>query len=616
MSDGRPESDTADSSPENPADDGVPREGTTVAAAADDGDDVQRGGVSGGDDVYASEVEGKQYRGTWYLPLRYDELDESDESEEYPEQGTGGSFRLTDLPRVPRVGHVVGPSAIMLGASLGSGETLFWPVLTAQFGWTVFWAFIVGVFTQFVINTELQRWTLATGESIFRAFARVGTYWPWVFLVGGLVSLGWPGWAAGAAQVGATALGLSGSIGVFGFSIATWKLLAVGLMAIIWLSYQTSSVMYNAVEVFQIGLLFVSIGATLMLVAVTGSWVEFSSVPDAAQAVGKLPEGLDIAVFLGGLAFAGAGGYLNLSQSLWMREKGYGMGNYQGRVKNPLRGDDPEPIERDGFTFRPTVTNLRRWRGWWRVVQLEHFLTFALGLLIVAPALMSVAIRFAPGTTTDALQMWLGDVIPLLGPVGSFLIFAILFVALFTTEYAIVESFVRNSADALYEAYGRDAGWDLPKLFWRLLTAFCLWGVVIILVFTSPFEGREPFFFLVVGAAMSGVIMWPYTALVLVMNTTRLPEHIQPGWGRVVAMWWASGFYGYFSVLLVGTTLTQLGLGVFETAPSIVGSAVGGYVLWAVYLLVQSYVVAVSAAGKREASGTVANADEATGWFS
>ncbi|ELZ81521.1 Nramp family divalent metal transporter [Haloferax larsenii] len=571
---------------------------------------------TGGDDVYASEVEGKQYRGTWYLPLRYEDLDEAPESEEYPDQGTGGSFRVADLPRVPRVGHVVGPSAIMLGASLGSGETLFWPVLTSQFGWTLFWAFLVGILTQFVINTELQRWTLATGESIFRAFARVGTYWPWLFLFGGLISLGWPGWAAGAAQVAAVGLGFSGTVEVLGFAVASWKLIAAALMGVIWLSYQISSVMYNAVEVFQIGLLFVAIGAALMLVAVTGSWVEFGSIPDAAGSVGTLPESLDIAVFLGGLAFAGAGGYLNLSQSLWMREKGYGMGNYQGRVKNPLRGDDPEPIERDGFTFRPTVTNLRRWRGWWKVVQLEHLLTFVVGLLLVAPALMSVAIHYSPGETTDAIQMWLGGIAPLVGPVGTFLVFAILFVALFTTEYAIVESFVRNSADALYESFGREAGWDLPKLFWRLLTAFCLWGLIIIFAFTSPFEGREPFFFLVVGAAMSGIMMWPYTALVLVMNTTRLPEHVQPGWARVAAMWWASGFYGYFSVLLMGTTLVELGFPVFDTAPTILGSNLGGYVLWAGFLLVQGYAVGRSAVGKYQKSNTVPGADEAKGRFS
>ncbi|AFK19490.1 hypothetical protein E6P09_11960 [Haloferax mediterranei ATCC 33500] len=614
MSGRQPDSDAEGQSPEDSPDAGA--SDSPADPSASDSTQTPKGGVTGGDEVYASEVEGKQYRGTWYLPLRYEDLDESPDSEEYPETGTGGSFRITDLPRVPRVGHVVGPSAIMLGASLGSGETLFWPVLTAQFGWTVFWAFIVGIFTQFLINTELQRWTLATGESIFRAFARVGTYWPWAFLIGGLISLGWPGWAAGAAQVAATAFGLDGSVAIFGFSIATWKLIAAGLMAAIWLSYQISSVMYNVVEVFQIGLLFVAIGAALMLVAVSGSWVEFADIPAATGSVGTLPEGIDIAVFLGGLAFAGAGGYLNLSQSLWMREKGYGMGNYQGRVKNPLRGDDPEPIERDGFTFRPTVTNLRRWRGWWRVVQLEHLLTFVLGLLVVAPALMSVAIQYSPGTTTNAIQMWLGDVVPLLGPLGSFLVFAVLFVALFTTEYAIVESFVRNSADALYESYGREAGWDLPKLFWRLLTAFCAWGVIIILLFTSPFEGQEPFFFLVVGAAMSGVMMWPYTALVLVMNTTRLPEHLQPGWGRVLGMWWATGFYGYFSVLLIGTSLTNFGLAAFETAPSILGSGAGGYALWAMYLTAQAYTVSKSAAGKRAAAGTVPDADEASGWFS
>ena len=570
---------------------------------------------AGGDDVYASAVEGRQYRSTWYLPLRYDELEAAPSAAAHPSRGNGGAFRLADLPRVPRLSHIVGPSAIMLGASLGSGETLFWPVLTAQFGWAVFWAFVVGVLTQFVINTELQRWTLATGESIFRAFARVDRRWPWVFLVAGLLSLGWPGWAAGAAQVGATALGVD-AVSAFGVSIPAWKLLAVGFMSVIWLSYQVSSVMYTAVELFQIGLLFVAIGAAMLLVAVTGSWVEFADLPNAAGSVGYLPEGIDVAVFLGGLAFAGAGGYLNLSQSLWVREKGYGMGNYQGRVKNPLRGDDPEPIERDGFSFRPTTTNLRRWRGWWKIVQLEHALTFVVGLLVVTPVLATVALRYAPGTSADALQMWLESVIPAVGPVGSFLVFAILTLALFTTEYAIVESFVRNSADVLYEAYGRSAGWDIQNLFWRLLTGFCLWGITIILVFDAPFQGREPFFFLVVGAALSGVMMWPYTAIVLVMNTTRLPEHLQPGWGRVTALWWASGLYGYFSVLLVGTALEDVGVTAFYTAPTVVGSSAGGFALWTGYALVQSYAVARSIAGKRQASGTVANADTARGRFS
>jgi hypothetical protein len=553
--------------------------------------------------VYASEVEGRQYRGTWYCPLPYDELERAPETTDYPDRGTGGALRLAELPRVPRVRHVVGPSAIMLGASLGSGETLFWPGLIARHGWAIYWAFVVGVFTQFVVNTELQRWTLATGESVFRSYVRVNRAWPWVFLLAGLLSLGWPGWAAGAAQVAATATGLAGTT-LLGFP--AWKPLAVALLLVVWLSYQVSSVAYNAVEAFQIGLLFVAIATALVLAVASGAVAEVGSLPTAVTGVGTLPPEMDVAVFLGGLAFAGAGGYLNLSQSLWAREKGYGMGNYQGRVRNPFTGDDPEPIRRDGFTFRATALNLQRWRGWWRVIQVEHLLTFVVGLLLVATVLMAVARRHAPGADANALDMWLGTIAPSLGGLGALLVFVLLFVALFTTEYAIVESFVRNSADAVYETFARDAGWDLSRLFWWLLTGFTVWGVVVILLFSAPLGTRGPFLLLVVGAALSGVMMWPYTVLTLLVNTRRLPEHLQPGWSRLVAMWWASGFYGYFSVLLIGQTATAAGVDTFATSVGVVGSGPGGYALWVGYALVQAYAVVRSVGAKRAATGTVA----------
>jgi len=562
--------------------------------------------------VYASGVEGRQYRGTWYCPLPYDDLDRAPETADYPDRGTGGAFRLAELPRVPRVRHVVGPSAIMLGASLGSGETLFWPGLIARHGWAIYWAFWVGVFTQFFVNTELQRWTLATGESVFRSYVRVHRAWPWVFLVAGLLSLGWPGWAAGAAQVAATATGVAGST-ILG--LPAWKPLAVGLMLLVWLSYQASSVMYNAVEAFQIGLLFVAIATAVALAAVSGAFLELGNLPSALGEIGTLPPTMDVAVFLGGLAFAGAGGYLNLSQSLWAREKGYAMGNYQGRVHNPFSGDDPEPIRRDGFIFRPTALNLRRWRGWWRVIQVEHLLTFVLGLLLVATVLMAVATRYASGTGANALEMWLGEIAPALGGLGAVLVFVLLFVALFTTEYAIVESFVRNSADAVYEAFARDAGWDLSRLFWWLLTAFTAWGIVVILLFSAPLDTRDPFLLLVVGAALSGVMMWPYTVLTLLVNTARLPEHLQPGWGRVVTLWWASGFYGYFSVLLLGETASAAGRDGLGTAVGVVGSSPGGYVLWAGYAFVQAYAVIKSIRAKRAAAGTVAAAPDRTRRF-
>ncbi len=555
------------------------------------------------DAIYASEAEGSQYRSTAFIPTPYSELEIAPETESFPDPGHEDTdrYRKLDLPKAPKLKHVLGPSAIMLGASLGSGETLFWPFIVSEHGWVLYWAFVVGVFTQFFINTEIQRWTLATGESVFRAFERVGRVWPWFFLLAGFVSLGWPGWAASAAQVAAVGLGLSeGSVAVAGFVVPAWKIISIALLLIIYASYNLSSVMYRGVETAQTTLVILAVILTLVLVAVIGSSTGILEVPETPALVGSLPEGMDLAVFMGALAYAGAGGYLNLSQSLWVREKGYGMSIFQGRVRNPFMGEDPEPVHRSGFAFPPSIQNLERWRAWWRLAQLEHLLTFVLGLLVVATAMMTVPGPFDVAGATDAVSMWLQGIVPQLGDVGRILIYLVLFISLFTTEYAIVESFVRNSSDIVYESFGRAAGWSLSKVFYGLLTLFIGWGILIIAL---PFE--HPFGLLVRAAAMSGVMMWPYNALTVTVNTTRLPEHLQPGWIRIAVMWWATGFFGFFSTLLIGETLLNFGLDAFAVGLGQGSIGLGGFLLWGVFIVVQILTMVVSARGKLEARRTV-----------
>ncbi len=559
------------------------------------------GGVAD-EDIFAPAEVGEQYRQTVYRELDYENLESAPETNDYPDTSGEGRFKLAEVPKVPKVSHIIGPSAIMLGASLGSGETMFWPTLVAQNGWGLYWAFWVGVITQFFINTEIQRWTIATGESIFRAFDRLHTIWPWFFLIAGFIHVGWPGWAASGSEVFAAWVGIGRS---------NWVIVGVLSMIIIFLSYQAGPILYNVIEKAQVALMFVAIAFAIVLVFIVGSIGQLANVPAGAVNFGALPADMDIAVFLGGLAYAGAGGYINLSQGVWAREKGYGMGSYQGRIKNPLRGADPEDLHRNGFTFEPTATNMRRWKGWWKVTQQEHFLTFVIGLLVVATVTMSISTQYAAGTDVGAIDMWLGEIIPQLGALNSFLLYGVLFIALFTTQYAILESFVRNSVDILYEEYGRGAGWDLNRTFLGLLTIFTAWGILIIAA-----QFQQPWILLVLGAAIAGVMMWPYNALVTIMNTTRLPEHTQPGWARVVAMWWATGFFGYFSILLIGDTLvSRFGLDTFATTVDVVSSSPGGYVLWLIVLLVQIYTMYRSAQGKMNASGTVDGADEARGFL-
>ena len=559
-------------------------------------------------DIYAPDEEGSEYFDSVFRPTNYDGLEDAPKTGDYPDQegsygmAQGGGYKVFDLPKVPKIRHIVGPSAIMLGAALGSGETLFWPTLIASNGWALWWAFWVGVATQFFINTEIQRWSMATGESIFRAYERIHLVWPWFFLLAGFFHVGWPGWVSGAGEVGAAWVGLDRSL---------WWAIGIVLFIFIYVSYQIHPIIYLVVEKAQTVLMGVAISFAIILIFIAGAVGQLPSMAVGAFQFGTLPAEMDIAVFLGGLAYAGAGGYINLSQSLWAREKGYGMSSYQGRVKNPLIGDEPEAIHENGITFKADELNMRRWRSWWKVVQAEHFLTFVLGLLIVTMSTASVARQFAAGTDQGAIAMWLDVIAPQLGGVVAFFLYGVLFIALFSTQYAILEAFVRNSVDIVYEGFGRARGWSLDRTFWALLTVFTLWGIVII---GARFE--QPWILLVIGAAIAGVMMWPYNALTIILNVTKLPEHVQPGWARIVAMWWATAFFGYFSVLLIADQLvSRFGLETFATSPAVAGSSTGAYVLWALMILVQLYTMYRTATAKMATSGTVDDADVAQGFL-
>ena len=57
-----------------------------------------------------------------------------------------------DLPQAPKFKNLIGPSFILLGLGLGSGELILWPYLTANWGMGIIWGAILGVTFQFFIN--------------------------------------------------------------------------------------------------------------------------------------------------------------------------------------------------------------------------------------------------------------------------------------------------------------------------------------------------------------------------------------------------------------------------------------------------------------------------------
>src|SRR5687767_1261315 len=79
---------------------------------------------------------------------------------------------------------VVGPGVIVLGVSIGSGEFLLGPAAFVRFGLQLLWVTTIAIVLQTLFNTEIMRYTLATGEPVFSGFMRTrpsSTAWAWLY---------------------------------------------------------------------------------------------------------------------------------------------------------------------------------------------------------------------------------------------------------------------------------------------------------------------------------------------------------------------------------------------------------------------------------------------------
>ena len=99
---------------------------------------------------------------------------------------------------------VVGPGVIVLGVSIGSGEFLLGPAVFVKYGLTLLWVTLVSVFLQAILNTEVMRYVVATGEPVFTGFMRTrpsAPTWAWIYAGFVFLQVGWPAWAATSAGI-------------------------------------------------------------------------------------------------------------------------------------------------------------------------------------------------------------------------------------------------------------------------------------------------------------------------------------------------------------------------------------------------------------------------------
>jgi hypothetical protein len=443
-----------------------------------------------------------------------------------------------DMPDPLPLRKVLGPSVILAGIGVGSGEYILWPYISANAGIGFLYLAVVGVTVQYFLNMEIERYTLATGETAVAGFARFWKPWGILFCCFAVIPNIWPGWGTAGATTFTYLIG-AGSPTV----IAIIVLLSIGV------ALTTSPVVYQALEkaeFFKVGLTIVFLAIAVVAGIRASAWADLG---DNVSNFGTLPTSdVAIATLLAGLVFAGAGGANNLVQSNWIRDKGFGMGHYIPKIVSPITGE-PEAEPATGWMVRQDPKNLDRFRRWFKVASKEQLVSFwAICVAsIVVFSVLAYSTVYGKNLSDEADFDFIkgeGEVLKdVVGPwFGSFFwLFGSL--SLVLVALGVVDYVSRLSADVLKTLHLRDnERWSESKVYMIFVWTMVSVGTLILL---SGFD--QPLVLLVLSACLNGIVMFIYSILLIRLNRSGLPRDIRVSGFRLGALGFAVLFYGFFA---------------------------------------------------------------------
>jgi hypothetical protein len=491
------------------------------------------------------------------------------------------------LPAFPGWWRALGPGIVWMALAQGSGELIWWPYLVAKYGLTFLCLLIPACLLQFPLNVEIGRYTLLTGESIFRGFIRLNRWFGiglWVLMTLSFL------WFGAFASAGGTAIAA-----LTGFP-AGWSARGQTLfwgyssIAVFVLALAFSKVVYRLVEGFM---------KVVAVVTVVGL-VWACLVPDVLAAIPSFTRGLlgappgpmprpwdpaDATKLLTGITFAGLGGFWILLYSYWLREKGSGMGAYsepitglssteygvpsteynesqsEGRSESsgssyPVPGTRYSVPALEHSVPNDSTESRKRWETWRRYLTVDAMVGIAGNLFTtLMTCLLAWALLFPKGLLPQDYQLavvqsrffevsW--------GPVGRvvFLIVAAAFLA--DTWLATVDGVSRMQADIVTTLFPRAAQRGLRWWYWSFIGL--LTGVTC---GTMLLDAPGPLILVSAVIGFGGTVVFPVALYFL--NYRRLPvavpEWAKPGLGGAVLLGVSFLAYGILAVMYLRETL-------------------------------------------------------------
>lgn len=482
-----------------------------------------------------------------------------------PEARSGlDPWRIAELPPAPRPKGLgwfsaLGPGVIALGVSIGSGEFLLGPAAFVKYGLAMLWVVGVAALLQTLLNVELMRYTLATGEPAVTGFMRTGphsTFWAWFYAILYFLQMGWPGWAGAAAGavffLFAKRLPVAAEGGtVYAIGVGLFLLCALILTfgrrierTLEFLNWIMVSVILGGLGILAV--LFVPLPTWLAAVA------GFAGYDVQRGAFNFVPPGADFFLLGAFAAYCGGGGVANLTLTNWARDKGYGMSSIVGFIPAAV-GGKKVALAHSGAVFKPDAASLANWRGWWHIVRVDQWGVYFIGAILgmVLPAVLYVT--FVPsGSDIRGLGIAAALAQSVATQKGAIFggVIAVLGVwLLFKTQLDILEAMTRAITDILWTGSSRIRAWrggDVRVVYYTVLVAITAWGIIALRL-------TQPIVLLALSANMAGIVFIISSIHLLYINTRLLPVELRPPMWRRVALVALAIFYGLFLFMWLWT---------------------------------------------------------------
>lgn len=400
--------------------------------------------------------------------------------------------------------QMLGPSILFVSLSLSGGELLLWPNLVTKYGLTIMWFVPIVLLLQYVVNIEIERYTVVTGKNTLSGLIALTPFLKYFFPIVIAISLVWPAWVSTAGNALAYGLGAP--------QYGAW--VSVGLLLCMLLLWQSKKSYARMEGIAKFGLLLV-LGVIAFAVYHVFS---LAVITDSIARGSWFPSSVDSVAFIAALAYGGVAGVLNLVQSDWIKHRCYAAACVA----------EPDVIHWD---HEETKQN---WKHWWNKIQLEHFLLFIVGnvvgvflLSVLAVLLLGDTVVKGFGVIThevDALNA-LAPYVGLLFSIGVFLVF-------WMAQMTILDACGRLLKQCVSTHLSHE----------RLSQIVGFVGVCI-LIGTAVIPGfNQPASLLHISAVISAAVMAVYPPMLLRLNK-QLPEYTRPRYA-VPLVWLCSLFYG------------------------------------------------------------------------